>query len=202
VSLLYAYNDLDPQTAVLQANTQITIGFSEDYAGIRYIPGFPSARVRPDGVVVHKVNPGDTLIGIAITYGLTLEELYDQSGLSSESFLVVDQEVKVAQTPIPQAVGGSTIDETATPSPTATATPSSTPTSTPLATIAPSLNLPPAPTPTLAIASVSTTPPQASDIIEDPDLTDESGNLLIYLLGGIVALLLLLGGMLIYAGRR
>jgi hypothetical protein len=78
------------------------------------------------------------MIGIATRYDLTLDELYEVSGLDENSMLQPGQEIVVGFQPRPEEVGGSTnspgeTPEAATPSPTAPPTPTTTPS--PTATI-------------------------------------------------------------------
>lgn len=66
---------------------------------------------RPDGSIVHTVAAGDTLFGIAIEYGVDVDQIYQLNGLDSSSLLMIGQEIVVSTT------GGS-----AAPAPTATPT--------------------------------------------------------------------------------
>jgi LysM repeat protein len=190
--LLYQYNQL-PEGAILSIGQPIVIGVTEEYAGTQFVADLPHMRIEPDGRVLHVVQPGDTAIGIALTYGLTLEAFYEVSGLNPDSLLQVDQEILVAVTPQPQEVGGSAQEPlpTVTPRPTETATPappSATPTGTATAIsvtsrIAPPTVPPPTPTPVAeeVAASAARTGP--------------------FLFGIVVALLLLGSGLLLLSRR-
>ena len=147
---LYAYNNLGP-SALLSVGQSLIIGYAIYPDGSRPLEGFPQARVQPDGSIVHLVSSGDTPLGIANTYSLTLAEFYEVSGLTAGDFLTVGQEVVVGHRPQPREVGGSavgpesetitaTVTSTATlVPPTATATATSTPlpteTALPMATV-------------------------------------------------------------------
>lgn len=66
----------------------------------------PSPTARPDGLIVHAVTEGDTLLGLADTYSVTLQALLDWNALSTESVLWIGQPLvvgKVAPTATPDA---------------------------------------------------------------------------------------------------
>ncbi len=64
---------------------------------------------RPDGAIVHEVVAGDTLFGLAITYGIDVQQIYDLNNLDSSSLLSIGQEIvlsvsgDIVPTPTPQA---------------------------------------------------------------------------------------------------
>jgi LysM repeat protein len=112
-----------------------------------YTPGGPTAipiylvqtaTPKPDGSVVHTVLSGQTLIGIAKAYGLTVAEIKNMNNLTSDSIYVGDKLViHLANTPGPTATTTATATPTraatSTRNPTRTPTPSSTPIATSLA---------------------------------------------------------------------
>ncbi len=53
---------------------------------------------RPDGAIVHTVVAGDTLFGIALTYGVDVQEIYDLNGLDSSSLLSIGQDIVISST--------------------------------------------------------------------------------------------------------
>ena len=75
---------------------------------------------RPDGAVVHVVVEGDTLFGIAITYGVDLDEIYRLNNLGPNDILSIGQEIVVSASP-------NAVAPTPTPQPPAE-TPAATPT--------------------------------------------------------------------------
>jgi LysM repeat protein len=133
---LYLLNDLTGDS-VIQVGQELLLGYAVLPDGSVPLEGFPFARVLPDGAIIHTVAAGDSFFVIAATYGLTLEEFYEISGLDETSVLQVGQEVMVGHQPQPQEIGGSTDlpQEVATPTltPTASATSTASPTPTPLA---------------------------------------------------------------------
>jgi LysM repeat protein len=87
------------------------------------IPNTPNA----DGSITYIVKSGDTTLGIALAYGLTLDELLKINGLTAKSVIYPNQKIiiRTGFTPTPT-------QPTSTPTglPTITAWPTSTPTST------------------------------------------------------------------------
>lgn len=132
-----------------------------------------TATPNPDGSVVHVVQPGQTLIGIAEAYGISIAELKALNNMTSDDIYVGDYLlIRLAGTPVP----------TETPTPTTTATrvasPTRLPTRTPTAL----------PTSTRAVPTPSPKPAGAS-----PDML---GNILV----GIIAILGIGGVGLMVAG--
>jgi uncharacterized protein YkwD len=77
----------------------------------------------PDGATVHIVQPGDTLLEIAIAYGITLGDLYNLNGLSERSVIYPDQHIiiRAAYTATPtQPTATATLHPSSTPWPSST----------------------------------------------------------------------------------
>ncbi len=53
---------------------------------------------RGDGAIVHTVVAGDTLFGLALTYGVDVQQIYDLNGLDSSSLLSIGQEIVISST--------------------------------------------------------------------------------------------------------
>lgn len=51
--------------------------------------------VRPDGSTVHTVQPGDTLFGMALAYGVTVDQIIQLNRLNAGDFLQIGQEVVI-----------------------------------------------------------------------------------------------------------
>ncbi|MFO7537277.1 MAG: LysM peptidoglycan-binding domain-containing protein, partial [Chloroflexota bacterium] len=187
---IYAYNNLGPD-ALLSVGQPLIIGYAIFPDGSRPLAGFAQARVKPDGAIIHIVAAGDTPLGIAATYDLTLAEFYELSGLSEGSFLTLGQEVVVGQRPQPREVGGSTSGpETITATVTMPPTPLPTATTTPLPTDTPT----PLP-PETAVPETATEP--------EPELNDTGEPIsLIPILAGLLGLLGLVGMVAVYLLRR
>lgn len=207
---LYAYNNLS-STSVIEIGQSLILGYGTFPDGSLPFPGFPQARIRPDGTVVHLVEVGDTSLGIAATYNLTLEEFYTLNGFDSQTFLQVGQAVIVGTRPQPQSIGGSTDlpavlatptftpSPTVTPSPTFTITPTPSRTRTPEPTAVPFVTLIADDTPTPAEVFLVATEVMATAVASTPTLpTTASQELVPTWLGplslALAFILLIIGG--------
>ncbi|HEX6385919.1 MAG TPA: endo-1,3-alpha-glucanase family glycosylhydrolase [Anaerolineae bacterium] len=193
---LYAYNGLSRDDELLTVGQAIIIGYAVLPDGSTVLAGFPQARVRPDGAIIHVVAEGDTLIGIATTYDLTLEELFELSGLSLESILQPGQEIIVGSRPQPQDIGGSTDFPASTlateSAPTATATQTARPTAVPATATHAATQTP----------ETNTTPVNPTTRPTPAAVTSSSLGSLVPLTAGIVGLLAITGALFFYLGRR
>ena len=202
---LYAWNNLLPNS-LLSVGQSLIIGYTVLPDGSTPLAGFPDARVKPDGTIVHVVGSGDTLLLIASTYDLTLAELYDISGLAEGALLQLGQEVVVGMRPRPETVGGSSEDPelglritdvtaiaSPTVSPTAVASDTPAPTNTAI--------VPPTAVPTQEVAAVDSAETTVSPVPDPASVAQQSSNVL-WLLIGAVAVLLVASGLLIMVARR
>jgi len=191
VNTIYDLNNLTAES-LLTIGQRLIIGYTNELGQAEQVPSFPGATIRKDGTAVYKVVEGDTPIGIAVRYGLTLEELFElNSGINAESILRIGQELIVGRLPIPEEVGGSTDRPTETAiSVTETAEPTFTPTT------------------LVEIVSPTSTPtPQAST-----DTSDQQGgggkssgsinSSLVIIFVAVVILLAATGGFFLYLGRN
>ncbi|MBE2201731.1 MAG: LysM peptidoglycan-binding domain-containing protein, partial [Anaerolinea sp.] len=197
INELYRYNNLT-EASVINVGQTLILGYTIFPDGSTALPGYPQARVKPDGRIVHLVQAGDTPISIAVTYGLTLDGFYAVSGLSAGALLTINQEVVVGARPVPAEVGGSTnapdsaiaatpeptSTPTSTPPPTATTTPTATSSPTATATTSPTLTMTPAPT-------AVPTPPATTGFIS-----------MLPLALGIIGLLALAAAIFLYMGSK
>jgi LysM repeat protein len=142
-------------------------------------PGGPTAipiyRVQtavpnPNGSIIHVVLSGQTLIGIAEAYGVTVNEIKELNYLTND--VIYEGDKLIIRT---ARAAGPTSTETATQTPTRVASPTRKPTRTPTATPTPMITTPTTPTASL---------PQAASIMG----SDQVGNIL------VVAIVVLAGG--------
>ncbi len=150
LSDIITYNNIGDNT-ILTVGQTLLIGYSVLPDGSTVIPGNPQGRIRPDGTVIHVVAAGDTVIGIATKYSLTVDGFYQVSGLDENSVLQPGQEIVVGHQPRPQEVGGSTN----LPGELESATPTALPTETAAATLPPTATSTATPE---ALAAITETP--------------------------------------------
>lgn len=74
----------------------------------------------PDGRIVYIVQPGDTLISIAVTFDVTLDALYELNNLGPDSLISIGQEITLARD---EEIVAATEEAVAAETPEATATP-------------------------------------------------------------------------------
>lgn len=155
-------------------------------------PQFSQAQLRDDGAFVHVVQGGDTLISIAVRYGLTLDEIFAASGLNAGSILQIGQVVILGQLPTPEESGGST--DWPTPPASATATPTTTPTPRPTATSMP------APGRSVSAESLALLPSPTLPAPTDAAAPIDQQSLLPVFMG-LFGSLVVLGGLIWYISR-
>lgn len=93
---------------------------------IPYTPTIATSTPNPDGLVVHIVQPGDTLGSISVAYDVSLAEILALNKLTIDSIIYPGQEiiVQAGNTPTPTLPTSTpTIRPSSTPWPTSTATP-------------------------------------------------------------------------------
>lgn len=202
---IYDYNNIGPGD-LISIGQELIIGYADGVA----LPS-PTTEllgtVREDGALIHQVEEGDTLLGIAVAYDLTIDELYNLNGLNEASLLQIGQELVVGQRLEPQNIGGSTD----LPVPTGTATVPVSPTFTPTVTDIPSATSTPLvlETATPAGTEISANDPTTTPITQ-PQPTAATAPLdnltantnLLPLIVGVITLLLAIGGIFLYFARR
>jgi len=80
----------------------------------------PTALPRPNGGVVHVVKAGDTIFGLALQYGVAMDEILQLNGLTKDSLIRVGQELVISA---PPAVTPTPAPANTASAPTATALP-------------------------------------------------------------------------------
>jgi LysM repeat protein len=66
---------------------------------------------RPDGAIVHEVEAGDTLFGLALAYDVPVDQIYELNNLGPNDLLSIGQEIVIATS------GDVTVQPTPTPTP-------------------------------------------------------------------------------------
>ena len=74
----------------------------------------PTALPRPDGAIVHNIQAGDTLYGLALQYNVPVDQLLKLNGLTMSSLLRIGDELVIAAAPtvVPTAAATSTTEPT------------------------------------------------------------------------------------------
>jgi LysM repeat protein len=78
-----------PAPAPVQSNSQPAAANAP--AAVR-----PTALPRPDGSIVHVVQAGDTVFGLALQYDVSMDSILQLNGLTKESYLQIGQELVIA----------------------------------------------------------------------------------------------------------
>lgn len=201
---LYTLNNLSG-SSIIGVGQAIVLGYDSGRNAAPVILPTEPANVREDGAIIHPVEVGETLLGIAASVGLTLPELLALNpGLTENSLLQVGQEIVVGYRLQPESVGGST--DLPMPTPTFTTTPSPSPspepTAPPTATAIPLAS----PTATAEATSIAELGQPTSSPIPLEQASPQPAPIATVplILLGLVALLSLvgIGAFFIYLGRR
>jgi LysM repeat protein len=56
----------------------------------------PTALPRPNGAVVHTVKAGDTIFGLALQYGVQMDQILQLNGLTKDSYIHIGQELVIS----------------------------------------------------------------------------------------------------------
>ena len=188
---LFELNELEP-TSVLVVDQEIVLGFRSVTDGLPRDRNFPGTVTREDGAIIYTVAEGDTLIAIAASYNLELNDLLDlNDNLTDESILLPGRLLVVGRKPVPVETGGSTQLPTIEPTVTRRATPAEETQPNLLPTITPSPGM-------LAETEPSLTPAIIGPVSRDSQLPE--GLLLLFL--GLILILASIGVFFLYLGRR
>ena len=146
-----------------------------------------TATPKPDGSIIHVVQSGQTLIGIAIAYDMTVAEIKALNYLTSDAIYVGDKLI---------------IRPAGTPGPTATSTATTTPTRAPTSTRHPTR------TPTASSTPIDTSIPDPADLNQkttSPLTSDQVGNILVIVIVGLAVggvLLMVVGSFMKRSNRE
>lgn len=189
LDILVAYNNWS-DGQVLQIGQSLLVGYAVLPDGSEPLEGFPQARVRPDGTILHTVSEGQSFYAIAAIYGMTLDEFFAVSGLTETSVLQVGQDVVVGSQPVAEEVGGSTD------APQELASPTAEPTATPQPSATPTATATPLPSPTAVASPIAAQP---TSMPAEPEST--AGSVFVPLGLGLMGVLAIGGAALLYVRR-
>jgi LysM repeat protein len=196
LSDLLAYNGLSIDD-LLSVGQTLIIGYTVLPDGSTVMPGFPHARLKPDGRIVHVVTAGDTLGSIAAVYELTFDQLFELNDLEQDAVLLVGQEVLVGTRPQPEEVGGSTnLPDTLA---TNTVTPIPSPTTT-IGVVPTADQTSPTPTLLAAIAAATEITVVPGSVPSQTSNPDPIGLLPLFL--GVIGLMALTGVLFLHLGKN
>jgi LysM repeat protein len=192
VEELYELNGLTA-ASLLTIGQRLFLGIAADTGAGEALPEYPDTTTLEDGRIVYQISQGDTLIGIAVKYDLTLDELFELNpGMTETSLIQPGQDITVGRRPVPLEVGGSS--DAPAPTPEATFTPLPTATVEPTMTVEPAASLTSPPEEAVAAASQPTPGSPATQ----PNTTPR----ILPIFVGVVVVLALTGLLFIYLGRR
>jgi len=77
----------------------------------------PTALPRPDGAAVHVVVAGDTIYGLALQYGVPMDQILQLNGLTKDSYIHVGQELVISAPPVTPTLAPANAAPTPTPLP-------------------------------------------------------------------------------------
>ena len=75
----------------------------------------PAARPRPDGAIVHVVQAGDTVFGLALQYGVPMDQILQLNGLTKDSLIHIGDELVISAPPPTTPTADSTTASATTP---------------------------------------------------------------------------------------
>ena len=218
---IYEYNNMQGDS-LLSIGQAITVGYDNEIVNATatavalldptitptpsYLDGFPNATAREqDGAIVYSVQEGNTLIEIALLYGLTIPEIYDLNGMDETSVLSVGQAIVVGYLPQPEAdaIGGSADLPLDSPTETAIPTATATATATPVPPTATAI-------PTIVSELPTVVPAEAETAADNESALDQTAansglattNTFLAILLTVVGMLGLAGALLIYLSRK